>query len=219
MELFINQLSSSIATILAMLLLPLIWWLVTARKEQNFFSWIGLKRIQTEKKTTLLLWFLGAAAAFGLTSLLLPWITKGTEAALATARFSGLSWSALPAVTVYAFLSTAFLGGVPVPRISAQAPCPPLRLSGRKCRAGGRFRVDARRDVFRLRRRTACAFGYASDRVDWLGTWVSQRKAGGRLHLPELGDPCAEQPDRRNVCGAPAYVNHRLRSERTRKRA
>ena len=108
MDLFINQLFSSIATILVMLLLPLIWWLVTARKEQNFFSWIGLKRIQTEKKTTLLLWFLGAAAAFGLTSLLLPWITKGTEAALATARFSGLGWSALPAVTVYAFLSTAF---------------------------------------------------------------------------------------------------------------
>ena len=108
MDLFINQLFSSIATILVMLLLPLIWWLATVRKEQNFFSWIGLKRIQAEKKATLLLWFLGAAAAFGLTSLLLPWITKGTEAALATARFSGLGWSALPAVTVYAFLSTAF---------------------------------------------------------------------------------------------------------------
>ena len=108
MDLFINQLFSSIATILVMLLLPLIWWLATARKEQNFFSWIGLKRIQTEKKATLLLWFLGAAAAFGLTSLLLPWITKGTEAALATARFSGLGWSALPAVAVYAVFSTAF---------------------------------------------------------------------------------------------------------------
>lgn len=78
------------------------------QKKQNFFSWIGLKKIQTEKKTALLLWFFGAAAAFGLTSLLLPWIAKGTEDALATARFSGLGWSALPAVAVYAVLSTAF---------------------------------------------------------------------------------------------------------------
>ena len=108
MELFINQLLSSAATIVVMLFLPLIWWLVTARKKQNFFSWIGLKRIQTEKKATLLLWFFGAAAAFGLASLLLPWITKGTEAALATARFSGLGWSVLPAVAVYAVFSTAF---------------------------------------------------------------------------------------------------------------
>lgn len=108
MELFISQLLSSAATILAMLLLPLIWWFVTARKKQNFFSWIGLKRIRTEKKATLLLWFFGAAVAFGLTSLLLPWIAKGTEDALATARFSGLGWSALPAVAVYAVLSTAF---------------------------------------------------------------------------------------------------------------
>ena len=108
MDLFINQLLSSAATILVMLLLPFFWWLVNARKKQNFFSWIGLKQIQAEKKTTLLLWFFGAAAAFGLTSLLLPWITKGTEAALATARFSGLGWSALPAVAVYAVFSTAF---------------------------------------------------------------------------------------------------------------
>ena len=108
MKLFIDQLLSNAATILVMLLLPLIWWFITARKKQNFFSWIGLKRIQAEKKTTLLPWFFGAAATFGLISFLLPWITKGTEAALATARFSGLGWSALPAVAVYAVLSTAF---------------------------------------------------------------------------------------------------------------
>ena len=65
MDLFIDQLLSSIAKILVMLLLPLIWWLVTARKAQNFFSWIGLKQIQTEKKRALLLWFFGAAAACG----------------------------------------------------------------------------------------------------------------------------------------------------------
>ena len=96
MELFINQLLNSAVTILVMLFLPLIWWLVTARKAQNFFLWIGLKRVETEKKATLLLWFLGAAAAFGLTSLLLPLIAKGIEAALATARFSVLGWSAQP---------------------------------------------------------------------------------------------------------------------------
>ena len=38
MELFINQLLSSAVTIVVMLLLPLIWWLVTAGEKQNFFS-------------------------------------------------------------------------------------------------------------------------------------------------------------------------------------
>ena len=108
MELFIDQLLGSAATILLMLLLPFFWWLVTARKAQNFFLWIGLKQIQTEKKRTLLLWFFGAAAAFGLASLLLPRLTQGTGAVLATARFSGLGWRALPAVAVYAVFSTAF---------------------------------------------------------------------------------------------------------------
>ena len=108
MDLFIEQLLGSAATVFVVLLLPLIWWLVTARKEQNFFSWIGLKRIQTKKRNSLVLWFSGAAAVFGLASLFLPWITKETDAVLATVRFSDLGWSALPAVAVYAVLSTAF---------------------------------------------------------------------------------------------------------------
>lgn len=107
MSLLIDQLLSSAATILAILLLPFFWWFVTSRKEQNFFSWIGLKKIQTKKKTTFLLWFFGASVAFGSTSLFLPWMAKGTNAVLATARFSGLGWCAVPAVVVYAVLSTA----------------------------------------------------------------------------------------------------------------
>ena len=68
------------------------------------------------------------------------------------------------------------LGGMSVPRIPAQAPCPPLRLSGRKCRASCHFRADARRNVFFAVGvlRAILVTLLTPDRNDRLGAWVSQ---------------------------------------------
>ena len=35
-----------ISQVLMFSLIPFIWWLVTARREENFFSWIGLKGVR-----------------------------------------------------------------------------------------------------------------------------------------------------------------------------
>ena len=107
MVLFINELLNSAATIGAMLLLPVIWWFATARGEWGFFSWIGLKGIQTENKASLLLWLGAATVMFGLTGLLLHWVVKGNGTVLATSRFFGLGWVALPAIVVCAAFSTS----------------------------------------------------------------------------------------------------------------
>lgn len=46
MNLFINILLSSIIQIVFIGIIPFIWWLATKRKQESFFSWIGLKKIK-----------------------------------------------------------------------------------------------------------------------------------------------------------------------------
>lgn len=55
----VNELIGSIVQILLFTLIPFIWWLITARKKEKFFSWIGLKKPVGDKKK-ILLFMLGA---------------------------------------------------------------------------------------------------------------------------------------------------------------
>lgn len=43
MNLFINKVISSILQIILFAIIPFIWWRITARKQQSFTKWIGLK--------------------------------------------------------------------------------------------------------------------------------------------------------------------------------
>ena len=45
MNLFINKVISSILQIILFAIIPFIWWCITARKQQSFTKWIGLKKI------------------------------------------------------------------------------------------------------------------------------------------------------------------------------
>ena len=62
---FFNELIGAVMQLLIFTLIPFIWWLITARKKENFFSWIGFKRISHEKNIfiTILITALAAAAA------------------------------------------------------------------------------------------------------------------------------------------------------------
>ncbi len=53
MNLFINKIVSSILQIILFAIIPFIWWYVTARRQQKFTQWIGLKKIEGNKKKTL----------------------------------------------------------------------------------------------------------------------------------------------------------------------
>ena len=59
-----NLLISSIIQIILFSLIPFIWWLVTARKEEIFFEWIGLKKISNLKASQTIVWMLGIMVAF-----------------------------------------------------------------------------------------------------------------------------------------------------------
>lgn len=103
MSLFINKLLSSAVQIVLFTLVPFVWWLVTARKKQNFFDWIGLKKPQGGKKT-----FFGTlivALIFLVFGAFTIYTLGNTETA--TSDFAGLGIKAIPVVLVYAILNTS----------------------------------------------------------------------------------------------------------------
>lgn len=102
MSLFIQSIINSIIEIIIFSVIPFIWWLVTARKDTSFFKWIGLKKPEGGKKTTL--WTIGAAVAFMLVSLLVMYAVSGVETA--TSEFADKGFAALPAILVYAAFNT-----------------------------------------------------------------------------------------------------------------
>ncbi len=50
MNTFITELLSSVVPVLLFSLIPFIVWLLTARKKESFFSWIGFKKVTSDKK-------------------------------------------------------------------------------------------------------------------------------------------------------------------------
>ena len=101
----LNSLISAFIQVVLVSVIPLVWWLVTARKKVSFFSWIGLKApvIRNKKKYAFI--FIGALILFtGLSLYLIPLVSKSTE--LATSQFLGQGSSALVPALIYAFLQT-----------------------------------------------------------------------------------------------------------------
>jgi membrane protease YdiL (CAAX protease family) len=105
MYLFLTEFSSSIVQILLFTLIPLIWWLITDKKNISFFRWIGLKRIKSAHENKTAAWIAGAAIAFVILGAFDLYMLKDVQ--LATSKFSGLGVKAIPAVIVYAVFNTS----------------------------------------------------------------------------------------------------------------
>lgn len=104
--LLINEIISSIIEIILVGLVPFIWWLVTARKKENFFKWTGFKKIEKENRKTLFTGTLLISVLFILVSVLILYIVKDVETA--TSKFNGLGISGLLPALVYAVFNTSF---------------------------------------------------------------------------------------------------------------
>ncbi len=103
--LFISQLFNSLIQIVLFSLLPLVWWLICAQKKENFFSWLGLKRVGVENKKGCVHATLIVVAAFLVLSIGILWMMRDVETA--TSQFTGMGIAALPAALVYALFNTA----------------------------------------------------------------------------------------------------------------
>ena len=105
MTLFISKLMSGIMELLIVSVIPFITWLIWSRKKVGFFDWIGLKKVESQKKRRLLLTILGISLLFLLFSIVVfSWFDSSQTA---TADFSGKGIGALPAILAYAILGTA----------------------------------------------------------------------------------------------------------------
>lgn len=104
MNLFINKVISSILQIILFAIIPFVWWCITARKQQSFPKWIGLKKIEGGKKTVIAI--ILVSVAFLASGVLTLYVVRGMETA--TSEFTGLGAAALPAIAVYAAFNTAF---------------------------------------------------------------------------------------------------------------
>lgn len=100
-----NLLISSIIQIILFSLIPFIWWLVTARKEETFFEWIGLKKISNLKVSQTIVWMLGTMVAFLILSVFVLKSVSNVETA--TSVFAGSGAAAIPRIMVYAILNTS----------------------------------------------------------------------------------------------------------------
>lgn len=86
-------------------LIPLIWWFFTARKKENFFCWIGIKKPDVKEKKK---WILSIVVAFivcwGLGQLAI-YMRGPLEAA--DSQYKGMGATVIPNILVYAFIQTA----------------------------------------------------------------------------------------------------------------
>ena len=105
MTLFISKLMNGIMELLIVSVIPFITWLIWSRKKVGFFDWIGLKKVESQKKRHLLLTILGISLLFLLFSIVVfSWFDSSQTA---TATFYGKGMGTLPAILVYAILGTA----------------------------------------------------------------------------------------------------------------
>lgn len=102
MNLLINKIISSMLQIALFAFIPFVWWLVTARKQQKFTQWIGLKKVEGSKNTLVIM----VSAVFMLSGFLTLYVIRGIETA--ASEFTGLGTKAIPAIAIYASFNTAF---------------------------------------------------------------------------------------------------------------
>ncbi len=105
MDLFIGQLIGAVIQMILFSLIPLVWWLITARKKVSFFEWAGLIPVKGFKENKTFAWILGISAAFMALSVFMLFMLRGVETA--ASEFDGAGIGALPAIAVYACLKTA----------------------------------------------------------------------------------------------------------------
>ena len=105
-RMFINECIGALVQLLLFSLIPLIFWLVFARKKQNFLNWLGVKKIHHEGKglVTACAIVLVTGMYIGLTIVSIKLLCA--EVTTAGSDFAGKGFAAFPAVLAYGFIRT-----------------------------------------------------------------------------------------------------------------
>lgn len=101
----VSKIISSIIEIILISFLPFIWWLISAKKKESFFNWIGFKKIDNKNKKSTLINTIVISLVFMTVSILTLYLIKDIETA--TSEFKGLGISALLPALIYAIFNTS----------------------------------------------------------------------------------------------------------------
>ena len=101
----LQRIMSAFIQILFIILLPYIWWFLTARGKVPFMEWIGLKAIKRVEDSYLIAWIIGGFLLFTIFSMFIFPLTRSIETA--TSAFSDMGLKALPSILIYSFLQTS----------------------------------------------------------------------------------------------------------------
>ena len=101
---FLNQLFNAVIQVVLFSVIPLIGWLVTARKKENFFTWLGVKKPECESGKGLVLLMLVIFVIGFLIGEFAIWLRGDLDAA--ESAYKGMGMAALPSVLVYSYIQT-----------------------------------------------------------------------------------------------------------------
>ncbi|MBE5967886.1 MAG: CPBP family intramembrane metalloprotease [Lachnospiraceae bacterium] len=103
---FLNHLLNAVIQVLCLSVIPLIWWFVTAQKEESFFKWIGLKKpiINGSVIRLIFLIIIVTTVYILLLSVVVTQLMGDTDNA--AMQFDKQGWSALPSILIYAIIQT-----------------------------------------------------------------------------------------------------------------
>ena len=102
----LQQMTNALIQIVLFMLLPFIWWFVTARRKSSFLDWIGFKPLKDTGNHKMWLWIFLGLLSFTIFSYLVLYTTV-KDLKTATSSFAGLGFQALPAVLIYSLFQTS----------------------------------------------------------------------------------------------------------------
>ncbi len=180
----VNLLISALIQVALFSLVPVIVWLVmrkTAKTEEGFFSWIGLKPIQTGSVVWFWLLFFAIFAGVCLIAVIvIPLIMR--ESTSATTQFKGEGTSAIPGILIYAVIQTGLSEEILF-----------RGFIGKRCIARLGFTVGnlIQAALFGLMHGTlfllvldaprALALTLITGAIGWIEGWINEKKAGGSI--------------------------------------
>lgn len=103
---FLSELVGAIFQAIAFSIIPFLWWLITARKKENFFVWLGFKKIEFSGNIIkIILITLAAVFVYGSATTII--VNKFTgEITSAGSQFAGKGAAYIPVAFIYGFIRT-----------------------------------------------------------------------------------------------------------------
>lgn len=100
----INLITNSIIQVILFSIIPFIWWIITARNKESFFSFVGLYQIPNKQRKRIILIPLATVILFIIGEFAI--LCRG-ELEAASSAYAGMGAKAIPFILVYSFIQTS----------------------------------------------------------------------------------------------------------------